>query len=149
MLTLLFTPKHWGESLFLGLGLGLGDLLLISGALVFTSGDSVFVVATQGLPLDHLALSPGVSVFLVHGTVTIRQTATPRALHRKMETHPPGHSEKDTCLPVPELWPEGLSLLWHTYGALWSCSQGTEAGGCNLCTLSLPPPAHWILQKGV
>ena len=39
-----------------------GELLHTSGALVFTYGDLVFVVTTQGMPSDHLALEARVGL---------------------------------------------------------------------------------------
>ena len=103
-----------------------GELLYTSGACVFTSDDLVFAAAIQGKPLDHLALeASGACTPRSHRTVTIRKTVL-----RRLSS--PGH-----CTD---------SRLKHTtvfLRSLQRCSQGMEAGGCNLCTLH--PPCSSLL----
>ena len=71
-----------------------GELLHITGALVFTSGVPVFAAATQGMPLDCLALVPRrACVFAPHRIVTFGETVLGRL--------PPSGDYTDRSLKQP------------------------------------------------
>ena len=85
------------------------ELLHVSGALVFSSGVLVFVAATQGMVLDHLALVVGWAVFWIPQYCNNRrdsswQATIPRALHRKQtEAHLQSFDERGLFAHVEAL----------------------------------------------
>lgn len=93
-----------------------GELLHMSGALVFTPGDPSFVAATQGTPLDCLALEArGACLLGFHRTVTIRDSPcqTPGLCTDSRLKHMPSVSKRPSCL-FRSFGPKGRLLVWHT-----------------------------------
>lgn len=116
--------------------------------LTFTSVFYISICFTlqlyPGDALDHLALEAKMAcVPGSHGTVTMGDTVPDRLPlpgHRTDSRlkQTPSLLEKEACLLVQELWPKEKSCGLTHYRGLQRCSQGMEAGECNLCLLSLP-----------
>lgn len=125
----------------------------MSGALVFTFDDPVFAAATQGAPLDHLALEArGSCIPGSHGTRTIRDSVLGRLLPSGHCTdsrlkHTPSLAEKEAYLLVRSFGLTGRLLVRHTYRELWRGSRGMKADKHDLGTLPLPRSSSLVSSR--
>lgn len=114
---------------------------------------TVFATATQGSPLDHLALEArGACIPGSHGNVTIRDSILGRLPPSGHCTgsrlkHTPSLAEKAAYLLVHSFGLRGRLLIWHIYRGLWRGSRGTKAAEHNLGTLPLPHSSSLVSSR--
>ena len=116
---------------------------------LYTSGVWAFIAATQGMPLDYLALeASGACVPGAQRTVRIGETLLgrppPRALHRQQtETSPVFLGKRTICLSRSYSL-KGKLQVWHT-----PKGYGSALRRCRLGMPSLCPPSAFLLLTSI
>lgn len=129
-----------------------GELLHMSGTLVFMSGDPVFMAVPQRTPLDCLTLEAKQSCIPCPTTATIRETVLGRLplpghyTDSRLKYTPVFLRKRPICL-YRSFDLKGRLPVWQTSRSSWRGSNRTKTSGHIFALSFCLTLAHWHLPE--